>query len=88
MNINYDVYGNERHIWICEQCKKQRVLSVAEFEDDGWKCLSARTGAVICKSCQPTYGIPCNLLRPMNYSGLGIDENGNVCQKMMFGDGK
>ena len=52
---------NVRKELCCNRCKKKRILSYLEAEQDGW-VIDTKYHGIICNQCVETYGIPTTFL--------------------------
>ena len=52
---------NVRKELCCNCCKKKRILSYLEAEQDGW-VIDTKYHGIICNQCVETYGIPTTFL--------------------------
>lgn len=61
MKAKKNMNKNERKELCCNRCKKKRILSYSEAEQDGW-VMSIEYRGLICNQCIEKYGIPTTFL--------------------------
>lgn len=73
---------NVRKELCCNRCKKKRILSYLEAEQDGW-VIDTKYHGIICNQCVETYGIPTTFLGEYFQKVMGISKQNIIILRNM-----